>query len=89
MYKILFFIIIIIFISGCATTEQPKIQIQRIEIPISVPCSVDIPPPPELNFSKLDQTRSIFDKSKALLADRELQLGYETELLAALQSCVK
>lgn len=78
-------------IAGCATDTPPGINtvIQRVEVPIAVPCKAEIPVKPTFNFDKLTVEQDIFDKSKAALADRKLHLGYETELLAALNSCIK
>lgn len=80
-----------ISLAGCATDTPPGINtvIQKVEIPIAVPCKVEVPAKPTLNFDKLTTEQDIFDKTKAALADRKLQLGYEIELLAALNSCIK
>lgn len=80
----------IILLSGCATTE-PVINtvIQRVEVPIAVPCKAVVPLKPDFNFDKLTIDQDVFDKTKAVLADRKLHLGYEGELLAALTSCIK
>jgi len=81
----------ILFLAGCETTKPPGINtvIQRVEIPIAVPCKAVIPVRPAFNFDKLTVEQDVFDKSKAVLADRKLHIGYETELLAALNSCIK
>lgn len=81
----------VIALVGCATDTPPGINtvIQRVEIPIAVPCKAEVPIKPALNFDKLTIEQDIFDKTKAALADRKIQLGYETELLAALNSCIK
>jgi hypothetical protein len=81
---------LVAFISGCAT-DGPVINtvIQRVEVPIEVPCKAVVPTAPDLNFGKVTVDQDVFDKTKALLADRKLQLGYETELLTALNSCIK
>jgi hypothetical protein len=84
--------ILIVFLAGCATKPvDPVIQtvIQKVEVPIPVPCNATIPAVPEFGFGSLLETDSIFLKVQTLLADRELHLGYETLLLAALESCVK
>jgi hypothetical protein len=83
-------ILSIILLSGCATTE-PVINtvIQRVEVPIAVPCKAVVPVKPDFNFDKLKAEQTVFDKTKALLADRKLHMGYEGELLTALNSCVK
>ena len=80
----------IILLSGCATTE-PVINtvIQRVEVPIATPCKALVPVKPDFNFDKLTVEQTVFDKTKALLADRKLHMGYEGELLTALNSCVK
>ena len=79
-----------LFLVGCAT-DGPVIQtvIQKVEIPIAVPCKAIIPTKPEFSFDKLSEDQDVFDKTKSLLADRKLHLGYENELSAALDSCVK
>lgn len=76
---------------GCATTEPSGINtvIQRVEIPIAVPCKAEVPVRPAFNFDKLTTEQDVFDKTKAVLADIKLHLGYEVELLAALNSCIK
>lgn len=78
----------VLLLSACAT-DKPiiKTEIQRVEIPISVPCKAEIPEVPIFNFDSLTVDKDIFEKIKALLADRELQKSYSTELLAALKSC--
>lgn len=75
---------------GCATTE-PVINtvIQEVKVPVAVPCSVAIPVKPEYNFDKVTVDKDIYKKTQAILADRKLRQGYEVELEAALNSCVK
>jgi hypothetical protein len=83
--------VVALSLAGCATTEKPVITtvIQKVEIPIAVPCKVEIPTKPEFNFDKLTEQQDIFEKVKAMLADLKLHMGYEEELNAALSSCVK
>jgi PBP1b-binding outer membrane lipoprotein LpoB len=80
----------VLFLAGCATDTPPGINtvIQKVEVPIAVPCKAEVPVKPAFNFDKLAPEQDIFDKSKAALADRKLHIGYETELLAALKSCM-
>jgi len=82
-------IFILTLASGCATTTEPVINtvIQKVEVPIAMPCTVEIPPQREDNFSKVTTEMDIFEKVKALLADRKIQAGYEAELRAALSTC--
>ena len=78
----------VLALGGCGATA-PVIQtvIQKVEVPIAVPCKAEEPSKPDFNFDKLKEEDNIFDKSKAVLADRKLHQSYETELGAALKSC--
>lgn len=86
-------LVLAIFLTGCAWDRPPQpgiqVQIQKVEIPVAVPCKAVIPTAPEYNFDKLTTDKDIFAKDQALLADRLLHLGYENELLVALTSCIK
>lgn len=75
---------------GCGTTK-PVINtvIQKVEIPIAVPCKATVPAKPDFNFDKLTVEQNIFDKTKADLADRKLHLAYQAELLVQLEGCIK
>lgn len=75
-------------LAGCgATVPVVKIETQRVEIPVPVPCKEEYPSKPDFNFDKLTEDQDIHEKAKALLADRQLHLGYETELVAKLKAC--
>ena len=85
---------LVILLQGCSVLcpkPQPgiEVQIQKVEVPVAVPCKAVIPTAPKDNFDKLTTQNDLFTKDQALLADRLLHLGYETELLAALNSCIK
>jgi hypothetical protein len=84
-------LILALALTGCATTNGPAVDavIQKVNVPISIPCTAVVPPAPEYNFSNLTVDEDIFVKTQTLLADRDLSLGYEAQLLAALDSCVK
>lgn len=81
---------LILLLSACATPAPgTKVVVQKVEVPIAVPCKVAIPELPKYNFDSLTVDDDIFIKSKTLLADRLLHLGYENELSVALISCIK
>lgn len=83
-------LIVSLFLSGCVSTGPViRTEIQKVEVPIEVPCKAVVPAKPDFNFDKLTVENDVFEKARATLADRELHLGYETELLAALNSCIK
>lgn len=74
---------------GCAATpiDSTKVVIKYVDVPVPVPCNTPIPDEPEYNFPKLTTDASIFEKVKALLADRTLDKAYNLELTSALKSC--
>lgn len=76
-------------LSACAF-DKPVIQtvVQKVEIPIAVPCKADIPDTPIFFFDSLTVDKDIFEKNKVLLADRELYKAYSAALLTALKSCM-
>ena len=75
-------------LAGCATTEPTiKVVTQKVEVPVAMPCKEEAPVAPDYCFGKLSDTADIFDKTKCLLSDRSLSLGYETELLSKFNAC--
>ena len=86
--KLVNLLLILPFLASCATPD-PVIKYETVEvkIPIPVECKTPVPPKPDYNFDKLRIEDTIYDKTKALLADRLLRDAYEKELKAALESC--
>jgi len=83
-------ILMVSLLSACATPAPGiKVVIQKVEVPVVMPCKAVIPDLPRYNFDSLTVDDDIFIKNKALLADRLLHLGYENELSVALISCIK
>jgi len=81
-------IVSLLAFAGCATPPPGiEVQTQKVEVPVQVFCKTPTPPAPVLNFDKVTTQDDIYTKVQALLADRDLQLGYETSLVAALNSC--
>lgn len=80
-----------VLIMGCATAPEPavKVVIQRVEVPVEIPCKAVMPATPGLNFGSLSPEQDIFEKVRALLADRQLSIAHSAELAAALNSCIK
>lgn len=76
-------------LAGCASPTQPGIKtvIQRVEVPIAVPCKVETPAKPDYHFDKITVENTLFEKVRAILADRKLRDAYEAELEAALGAC--
>ena len=80
-------LVILTTLSGCSTTPTIKVVTQRVEIPVPVACKEETPILPTYCFSTLSESADIFDKTKCLLSDRDLSLGYETELLSKFNAC--
>jgi hypothetical protein len=74
-----------LLLASCATKE--RIVVQKVSVPVGVPCKVKIPDAPPYAVDDLDLNASIFDKAKALLAEREQRKAREAELEAAARSC--
>jgi hypothetical protein len=79
--------ILLFALVGCATDPVIKTVVQKVEVPIAMPCKAIIPVSPNYVFGTLSPNDNLYDKTRALVADRKLSLGFETELLAALRSC--
>lgn len=77
--------ILFISLTACQTTKV--IEYREVKIPIAVPCAVDMPAKPEFYFAKINENLDIFEKTKALLADRVLFQSYIDELIATLEIC--
>jgi len=83
-------ILLSVLLLAACQTPQPGINtvIQKVEVPVAVPCKEAIPPAPAFNFDKLVPSTDIFGQVQALTADRLLHQGYEEKLSAALTACV-
>lgn len=72
-----FIAILLMVISGCATTQEP--------VPILVPCKVELPQEPSYRF--LPPYDDIFTATRDLLGDREVSLAYEATLRDVIRAC--
>lgn len=86
--KTILLLVSLVILSGCSSVPS-KVEVQKVQVMIPVPCSTQIPPEPVFNVDSLKSSDDIFIKVKSLLADNELHKGYELRLNAALLSCVK
>lgn len=81
------YLLILPLIAACSTAPTIQTVVQRVEVPISVPCATPMPIEPLYCFNTLQSTDDIFVKVRCLLSDRKLSLGYESELSISLRSC--
>jgi hypothetical protein len=92
VYRVLYlcFLLAVLFaFAGCSTVPTVRYETVEVKVPVRVPCAVETPALPTWVVPSLNENATIFDRVKALLADRELAAGYQAELAAALASCKK
>ncbi|WP_289328810.1 hypothetical protein [Pseudomonas sp. 'CRE Jenny 4'] len=81
-----FLVLLALVLTGCAVRE-PEVRTVRVEVPVLVPCTtqgVAVPPWAAAGLKKSD---SLEVKVRALLAERRQRIGYERQLVAAVQAC--
>lgn len=80
-------LILALTLAGCATAPG-KPTVVEVKIPVPVLCQAVEPIEPVWNTDTVDvKSADIFDKTRALLADRKMAKGYEGSLREALRSC--
>ncbi|MBS6036486.1 MULTISPECIES: hypothetical protein [Pseudomonas] len=78
---------VFLLLAGCASQVEPEVRTVRVEVPVQVPCRApDIAVPPWATAS-LRKSDTLEVKVRALLAERRQRVGYEKELLAAVDAC--
>jgi hypothetical protein len=76
-----------VLLTGCFGTTTP-LHIERIEVPIPVPCRIVAPVKPVMPLSEMqEETDDIYVLSQKSLAEIERRKGYEKQLEAAIQQC--
>ena len=79
-------VVLALVLAGCAGKE-PEVRTVRVEVPVQVPCKtkeVAVPPWASTGLKKSD---SLEVKVRALLAERRQRIGYERQLVAAVNAC--
>ena len=90
MLNKLYIILILSVLSGCATTKQdPIIITKEVQIPMRVKCTTDTPIVPQWAVDMVKRGSDTYTQMQSLIADRVLSKAYESELVAALESCKK
>ncbi|MDU9416443.1 hypothetical protein [Pseudomonas sp. zfem005] len=74
-------------LSGCSTGVQPAPELVEVKVPVLVACKVVAPAVPAFAVESLALDATIDQQMKVLRAERLQRIGYERELLAALQAC--
>lgn len=78
-------------LAGCAGTMPPSPEVRTVEvkIPVPVPCMVQPVNKPAFAVDALPLGSTVPAQMRALRAERKQRIGYEAELEAALQHCMK
>lgn len=79
----------VVALAGCAgrPVAEPEPRVVRVEVPVQVPCRVKAPAVPAWAAEGLRKEDSLEVKVRALLAERRQRIGYDRELVAAVESC--
>lgn len=77
-------IIVAMLVTGCTTAPPAPV---RVEVPVMVPCLVEVPQRPAYEFDKLPSTAKDGDIILALARDWLRSRKYENELEAHLTGC--
>lgn len=76
-------------LTGCATTSEPQVIVQKVEVPVAVKCAADPGPEPSYSDSAeaIRAAADLFEKVKLLLAGRAERDARLAELRAANAGC--
>ncbi|WP_408980728.1 hypothetical protein [Pseudomonas sp. B21-012] len=80
-------LLILLALGGCVGQPQPEARFVRVEVPVQVPCRTPDVAAPAWAAAGLHKSDSLEVKVRALLAERRQRVGYETQLLASINSC--
>jgi hypothetical protein len=78
--------LVAVLLSGCAA-EKVVTRVERVEVPVSVPCRPAEVARPALATDALALDAGIWDQMRALRAERLQLRGYAVRLEAALAGC--
>ncbi|AZC52254.1 Phage protein [Pseudomonas chlororaphis subsp. piscium] len=77
---------VVVLLAGCAGRE-PEVRTVRVEVPVQVPCRAQEVAAPPWAVAGLKKSDGLELKVRALLAERRQRIGYERELVAAVDAC--
>ena len=80
-------LLLILLLTGCAGHTEPQVRTVRVEVPVPVPCRAPEVAVPPWAASGLRKADSLEVKVRALLAERRQRIGYERQLVAAVEAC--
>lgn len=73
---------------GACASRPPEITTPKVvEVPVAVPCPVELPAKPSYATDEVPLTAGIFDLVKALLITLDQRAEYEAKLEAVANAC--
>ena len=86
IFQKLFLTCFALVLAGCAGRE-PEVRAVRVDVPVLVPCKTQAVAVPPWAADGLKKSDSLEVKVRALLAERRQRIGYERQLLVAVDTC--
>ena len=86
IFQKLFLACFALVLVGCVGRE-PEVRTVRVEVPVLVPCKTQAVAVPPWAADGLKKSDSLEVKVRALLAERRQRIGYERQLLVAVDTC--
>ncbi|SDI07425.1 hypothetical protein [Pseudomonas panipatensis] len=74
-------------LAGCVARQEAEPRTVRVEVPVAVPCRTPAVQEPAWATAMLKKGDTLQVKVRALLAERQQHLGYEAQLVTAVQAC--
>ena len=74
-------------ITGCATEQAVVVRTVEVKVPVPVPCRIGHIERPNFAFDAVTPSNGLYEKGRALLAEREQRIAYEARLEAAITAC--
>lgn len=81
------FCILLLVLSGCATTPQQVVTSTQVQVPVATTCQVAYPAAPTNYMSQVTSADSVLTKGNAAIETMLSYATYSDELLAVLQKC--
>ena len=74
----------VLLLTGCTAIAPAPVEVR---VPVPVPCQAPVVETPRFATADLRPADDLQTKVRALLAERQQHLAYETRLRAALEAC--
>ena len=79
-------LLLLLSLAACGTTQIVYKPVP-VNVPVEVPCHAPDIAAPAMPTAAVAPTASMFEKTKAALAELKIRAGYEGQLKAAIAAC--